>query len=283
MKPILVASDLSARSDRALARAARLAAEHGAALHALHVIEPSTPPGQQAHAREWATAALARELATAGAADATITVVPAAEPAEALAAHAAALGAGLVVIGTHEGPPPDWVFARTTAGRMLRALAAPVLLVRMPVEGAYRQAVIGVDFSPCTLAALRAAHALAPGARFDLVHAFSVPFRSRLGGADYVESMAYAERQELDAFLGAEMATLDAHARSAGIGAEAVRRVLKEGPPMPALQQAVAECGADLLAIGTHGRSGLLRQMWGSVAEAVLDRPPCDVLVVRGS
>ncbi|MEO1688792.1 MAG: universal stress protein, partial [Pseudomonadota bacterium] len=43
MRRILVASDLSARSDRALARAAALAQAHGAALHVAHVTDDELP------------------------------------------------------------------------------------------------------------------------------------------------------------------------------------------------------------------------------------------------
>jgi len=44
---------------------------------------------------------------------------------------------------------------------------------------------------------------------------------------------------------------------------------------------AVADIKPDLLAIGTHGRSGVARAMLGSVAASLLAAPPCDILVVR--
>ncbi len=42
------------------------------------------------------------------------------------------------------------------------------------------------------------------------------------------------------------------------------------------------EAGADLIVLGTHGRTGLRRLLAGSVAEAVLRRAPCPVLALRG-
>ncbi|HZU77440.1 MAG TPA: universal stress protein [Dehalococcoidia bacterium] len=39
--------------------------------------------------------------------------------------------------------------------------------------------------------------------------------------------------------------------------------------------------GADLIAMTTHGRSGLRRLFYGSIAEAVLRQAPCPVLLVR--
>jgi nucleotide-binding universal stress UspA family protein len=41
------------------------------------------------------------------------------------------------------------------------------------------------------------------------------------------------------------------------------------------------EWGADVVVIGTHGRTGLRRVVLGSVAEAVVRRAPCPVLAVR--
>jgi nucleotide-binding universal stress UspA family protein len=38
---------------------------------------------------------------------------------------------------------------------------------------------------------------------------------------------------------------------------------------------------ADVIAIGTHGRSGLSRALIGSIAEDVIANAPCDVLVAR--
>jgi nucleotide-binding universal stress UspA family protein len=39
--------------------------------------------------------------------------------------------------------------------------------------------------------------------------------------------------------------------------------------------------GAQLVVVGTHGRSGLARMALGSTASAVIDHAPCSVLVVR--
>jgi nucleotide-binding universal stress UspA family protein len=48
-----------------------------------------------------------------------------------------------------------------------------------------------------------------------------------------------------------------------------------------AIVQAAEAAGAEVVVVGTHGRSGLARMTLGSTAEAVIDSAPCSVLVVR--
>jgi nucleotide-binding universal stress UspA family protein len=57
---------------------------------------------------------------------------------------------------------------------------------------------------------------------------------------------------------------------------------LLEGHPADVIVETAAETGADLVVMGTMGRSGLTRLVMGSVAEEVLRRSPCPVLTVRG-
>jgi nucleotide-binding universal stress UspA family protein len=53
------------------------------------------------------------------------------------------------------------------------------------------------------------------------------------------------------------------------------------GPPADEILAAVQIARADLIAMTTHGRSGLLRALFGSVAEAVLRNSPVPVLLIR--
>ena len=56
---------------------------------------------------------------------------------------------------------------------------------------------------------------------------------------------------------------------------------LLEGEPAAVIAETAEEAGADLIVMGTHGRTGLTRVIMGSVAEDVLRRAPCPVLTVR--
>jgi nucleotide-binding universal stress UspA family protein len=58
--------------------------------------------------------------------------------------------------------------------------------------------------------------------------------------------------------------------------------LLEGSPPGHLVHLAIAN-GADLIAIGTHGRRGIERMLLGSVAESVLRRAQAAVLVVPGA
>ncbi len=55
------------------------------------------------------------------------------------------------------------------------------------------------------------------------------------------------------------------------------------GTPAEDIVRIASEQNADLIVIGTHGRTGLKRVLMGSVAEAVMRRATCPVLTVKQS
>jgi nucleotide-binding universal stress UspA family protein len=138
-----------------------------------------------------------------------------------------------------------------------------------------------VDFSMFSRAAIRQAVLLASSARIHLVHAFHVPFKSRLGTESFISEVAYDQRLELDAFLKDEMDALERRASDLGVLPGAVLRVLEEGLPADVLRAVRERAGGDLVVIGTHGGGAISRAIWGSVAVDMLNDPPCDVLVIK--
>jgi nucleotide-binding universal stress UspA family protein len=60
-----------------------------------------------------------------------------------------------------------------------------------------------------------------------------------------------------------------------------VRAEVRAGPPVEQILAVAREAGADLIAMTTHGRAGLDRLLFGSVAEAVLRRADVPVFVIR--
>ena len=85
---------------------------------------------------------------------------------------------------------------------------------------------------------------------------------------------ADASRSQHDQLAG----DMTAELQGAGLSAEADRR---EGDAATEILAAARASDADLIVIGTHGRTGLPRLVLGSVARNVLQHATCSVLVVR--
>ena len=61
------------------------------------------------------------------------------------------------------------------------------------------------------------------------------------------------------------------------------RHRLAMGDPAAEILRIAAAEGAEMIVMGTHGRTGLFRALMGSVAEAVVRRAPCPVLIYRAA
>lgn len=60
-----------------------------------------------------------------------------------------------------------------------------------------------------------------------------------------------------------------------------VETAVREGDPRSAIVDEAGEWGADLIVVGSHGRTGVKRWLLGSVAGAIVSHAPCSVEVVR--
>lgn len=76
------------------------------------------------------------------------------------------------------------------------------------------------------------------------------------------------------------IATMQRHVESAGLAAASVYLMAEAGDPVDTIVDQAISIPADLIVIGTHGRSGFNRFLYGSVTEQVLHRSPCPVLTV---
>ncbi|MBW6417242.1 universal stress protein [Celeribacter sp. PS-C1] len=274
IKRILVTSDLSSRSDRAVERAVQLAGQHGAKIVLMHVIDDDLPAPVVAQMRETATETMQAVLNSANAPEETEITVESGEAVRTITEMAETIDADLVVLGVHR-PRPFWdMFAGTTMERLVRALNKPVLLVRDPVTGPYQSVLCGIDLSPSCLAAGRTAMALAPEAAVNTFHAVHVPYRGMIARD--------ASEKHLAPFVKEAQIHLDTWWAEADI---------PEGLPKPDISPAsvndvytasLTESDADLFALGAHGRMPLSPSLLGGFTEAQIRDPRCDLLVVRG-
>jgi nucleotide-binding universal stress UspA family protein len=128
------------------------------------------------------------------------------------------------------------------------------------------------DFSDRSQYALHLACALVRdyGARLIVLHVLPIPPIS------YGEAMIYSEFEESRSSSKERLDSLpmpDAEIHAL--------RLLEEGEPTEVILRVAQEIPADLIVLGTHGRTGLTRLVMGSVAEAVVRKAACPVLTVK--
>jgi nucleotide-binding universal stress UspA family protein len=136
---------------------------------------------------------------------------------------------------------------------------------------------VATDFSDASEAALALAEEMGRrfGAELALFHAQQVPSYLFPDGIVPVPSSVLAD---LQASVVAELERLAARARAHGVRAE-VRHSI--GGAADEICRAAAEWPADLIVVGTHGRSGLRHVLLGSVADKVMRKAPCPVVTVH--
>lgn len=143
-----------------------------------------------------------------------------------------------------------------------------------------RRILVATDFSECSKDAIDSAARLAEcfSSELFLLHVFEPPFYT-IEGRDarihpevdrWVRELGEKESKKLDA----EVETV----KRRGIP---VRPYFKEGSPLVEVLKVAEEIGADLVVLGTHGRTGMDRFVMGSVAERVTRKAPCSVLIIR--
>jgi len=280
MDKILVATDLSERSDHALRRALALAGQFGAELGVLHVVDDELPVEIVDTLRTAAEDKLnghLKDLPEDLGERTTLRVEPG-EPVEQIIDTAWSTQADLIVIGLHRRRWVRDLVLGATLERLLRLCDRPVLVVREAASAPYRRVLVAVDFSIGSRRAYEAGVRLAPEARFQLVHAYDTPFSFLTSRGSQVEA-ATQHANALERMVEQELQTL---AGRLPAGAPKPELVLVRGEPTGAILDQVAKQRPDLLALGTHGRTGVARAVLGSVARTLLQDPPCDVLAVRG-
>jgi len=143
---------------------------------------------------------------------------------------------------------------------------------------AFRRILHPTDFSPASAPALRRAVALARACRAPLVllHVMTPPspfIGEGVPPSSYADLLLVARRSSKR-----RLAAALARVKREGVRS---RAIFEEGLPADEILRAARRARADLIVMGTHGRSGVSRVFMGSVAERVVRESRCPVLTVR--
>lgn len=136
------------------------------------------------------------------------------------------------------------------------------------------------DFSSASRAAFKKAMAMAKADRAELLLAHVLAFPAPILSDGYVSPKIYDDlSRSIRADGQKQLDKLVAQAKAGGVRATGL---LLQGTPADGINRAARAKRADVIVIGTHGRTGLARLFMGSVAERVVGGAPCPVLTVRG-
>jgi universal stress protein A len=139
---------------------------------------------------------------------------------------------------------------------------------------------VPVDFSPCSLQALDYAADLARPLRSEVLVLFVVePVYAASSPTLFGSSVNLAMLIQEQTRLGREqLARATARVEAEGVKA---RPLLQQGSARQVIIDAARTVRADLIVMGTRGRSGLAHLLLGSVAEWVVRQAPCPVVTLR--
>ena len=191
-------------------------------------------------------------------------------------------GADVIVIGTRGMTGFRHLLLGSTAERVVHGAAVPVLTVHPGDADKHRRIktiVVPTDFSDdATLAIRTAERVFGPedrDSKLVLVHAYHLPVEFTALGAVPMAPRLFADAAEQ------ARERLEQTAKPLRETGLRVETVAQEGYPPLVIEEAAREANADLITMGTHGRSGLRHLLLGSTAERVVQHAPCPVLTIR--
>lgn len=296
---ILVPLDGSELAERALPLAAELARRSGAAVELVHVHVPISPdpihveglPVIDEHMRslrrdhERAYLERARDrLPPAVAASAALLDGPVAAT---LAAHARAVGAWLIVLTTHGRGGLERIWLGSVADELARVSPVPVLLVRpepTAASGRFGRILVPLDGSKRGETILEHAVRLARLAGdaeiilFEAVQPVGAAVwlpQGELSAAVPADDLLQRQQEGARAYLEEVARPL------AAAGLRVRTRMEVAGSVTAAILEAAQAEQVELVALATHGRSGLARLALGSVADKVVRASRTPVLLFR--
>ncbi len=166
-----------------------------------------------------------------------------------------------------------------TAERLIRMAFVPVLVARRALSRRPERFLIPTDFSAAARKAAAEGVALAKcfGARVIFLHVFdptpwySCPYADEMVGPMMIPELKPADlKQEWSTFL-----------RGLSLGCLAWQTCVEEGLPGTAIVRYAEAMGADLIVMGSQGKSALEQILMGNVAEAVVRAASCPVLTLK--
>jgi len=282
LRTVLIGTSLGGESDQVVRAGLAVARAAGARVHLVHAVQlDPLLPGLEAEQIDRGGEELRLQIARLGIQAPELAGAETRDgaPHRILTETAGRIGADLIVVGATGSGPFAAELLGSTADRVLRKAACPVLVVRGELTVPPRRVLAPVDLSALSgdafLCGLDLLAQLAGGGEIQVraVYALSVldalAARQRTAGAP-LEAAERSAAEELRRFALEHRPEVPCSVETAVLSGEARFEILRELEERP----------VDLLILGTHGRGGLDRLVMGSVASTVARKAPCSVLVI---
>lgn len=265
---LLIASDLSARSDVALQRAIALAGSLNAEILVLHVIDSELPLSMQNRQKDRARDILHESLEARGKVSQSKVLVRVGHPYLTICDVAEEYDVDLVILGAYRKEILKDTFVGTTAERVMRASRRPVLMVNRDSAAPYRNPIIAVDLSPISALVVKTAKKLGLTKSAELSVVYAATPESKIDESEK-DARRRQARYDLNDLLTAE-----------GVAVGPNYLIAEEGEAVGLIRDWTRRTEADLLIMGTSGQGGVRRFFIGSVAGSLLRQMECDMLAV---
>ncbi len=288
IRSVVAATDFSPASDAAVRRASHLAATHGAALCLLHAFDVGAwhslknvfdaqrltvdPPTDVRMQQRLADCAASLAASTGLEVGVHFGLGP---PAKVIEAYVKAHGGSLVVIGSRAEPSLSGL--GSTALKVVRRPACPVLIVRVAEDRPYKTVLSAVDLREGSVRAASLAVALFPAAHHHLLYALDVE-----SGSAAWDSLGREPLRLLHASLH-DKAEHDLQQLAQSLSAAArhpLVALVADDVPARAILVGAANLAADCVVVGHHGMGTATESYLGSMAQHVIYAALSDVLVV---
>lgn len=291
IRTILCPIDFSEYSRRALDHAVTIARWYESTITALHVC-PIVPVAAYA-AREQLMAEVTRFVEAENAPGVPIEImIGEGDVANEILRQANALGADLLVIGTHGRSGFDRLVLGSATEKVLRKADCPVLSVPRRVPDAvpaaptlFKRILCPVDFSDCSLNALHYAMSLAQEADARLTVLHAMVYHLEEEAPEMYETLIADRHLSVPEFRS----RCEEHSRErlAAAVPDAVRAycivetMLATGKPYREILRVAGEQQADLIVMGVQGRGAADLMFFGSTTQHVVRQATCPVLTLR--
>ncbi|MGI9535047.1 MAG: universal stress protein [Thermodesulfobacteriota bacterium] len=280
MKNLLIATDLSSRSDRALHRAINLALEKNYNLHVIHVVDEDLPDAVASTIKKEAEETIPEQIKSFKnrmKIKVTIKVIIG-KHYEAILSESEKINAKAIILGTPKKATLKDFFIGSTAERVVRNSNVPVIVVKKASMKKYKRAVVAIDFSVYSRRCLDFALDIFANEEIYLVHCYHIPYKLLIEPSH----MTYKDkRDQKKGFLNMVNQEMTHFLKPIQKDTRNINIIIKEGPAIDCLNNEIRRLKADLLILGTHGRTGMSRALIGSVANNMLTTSKCDIAIIK--